>query len=145
VARGNCERSKAGADDLSVRQRARVVAKVKAFREQRFRTAITQGINDGFSFWKTLYEALNDAGRAYMHPSNGPAVGDPLASIPIVSVPGVSIWFDAPETESAAIALAQALLAERIRADVSKNPYSNAAGRTEMDKKTIQIIIGPKT
>jgi hypothetical protein len=48
------ELKKLAARDLSPEQRERFGSVLKPFAGQKYRTAITQGIDDGFSFWKTL-------------------------------------------------------------------------------------------
>jgi hypothetical protein len=129
--------------DLKPEQQERVTSAAQAFAGQRYQAAISQGADDGPSFWKTLHLALKNAGWEYIPPS-GPWVGDPPASIPIAAVPGVAIFVDRSklqELEPAVLALGNALKAGGIRVIANVSGYDSA---DEMQQRTIQIVIGAR-
>jgi hypothetical protein len=133
------------ARDLSVEQE-RISTAVTPFSGQKYEVAIPQGIDDGFSFWKTLHSTLSGAGWEYVPPYSNSLwvkVGDaPPVSTTMVSVPGVTIFIDPAklkDLDSVAIALGNALLKEGIKTGANVSSYHND---DETKQKTLQIVIG---
>jgi hypothetical protein len=73
---------------LGPAQQESIIAAVRRFAGQRYRTAISQAADDGHAFWESLYSTLERAGWVYL-PAQQPFTGVPPAGIPIAASPGV--------------------------------------------------------
>jgi hypothetical protein len=129
---------------LSEEQRVRITEKMRQFAGQEFSGAVTMGVSDALTLWRSIAAALRNAGWVIVSPS-GLAVGDPPASIPTTARPGIGIMTPANEhigeVMPCAKALAEALAAEGVAA--IESPFHGVAAET--NPKAIRIEIGPKT
>jgi len=120
-----------------------VTAATAPFKGQQYLVAISQGADDGVTFWESLYPALQEAGWVYV-PSGPPSVGIPPAGIPIASIPGVEIRFSAAEEKKlapAALALGNALHADGMVVAVNKDPSLDQPGAPH---DALLIVLGAR-
>jgi hypothetical protein len=117
---------------------------IRPFAGQRYRAAISQGVDDGVAFWGSLYATLEGAGWVYI-PAEPPSVGNPPAGIPIAAIPGVEIRFDPAKEKQltpAALALGNALYADGMVVAVNRNIEINP---NEAERDILLIVIGART
>ena len=129
--------------DLTEQQKQSLISALSPFKGQKYNAAITQGIDDGFTFWKTLYIALKEAGWEFVPPEpNTITGGDPPVGQPISSIPGIRLLIDQrkqKELEPAVLALGNTLLRFWLKLRANSTAYEN---RNEDQQNTISIIIG---
>jgi hypothetical protein len=118
------------------------------FGGQRYRASVSQAADDGIEFWQSIYAALKLAGWSYIPmPPGQPAVGNPAAGIPIVTMPGVEILFDPTkerELGPAALALGNALHADGTVVAVNKDNPRNAPDEADVILIRIGVRVPPK-
>jgi hypothetical protein len=120
-----------------------VAAAVSAFKGQQYRTAISQGADDGLAFWESLYVTLKKAGWVYL-PASGIFVGNPPAGVPVAAIPGVEIELDPTkenELSAPALALGNALHADGTVVAVNRAAHTNP---NEADRDILMIVIGAR-
>lgn len=100
--------------------------KLRFFAGRQYIASISSAADDGPAFWRSLHDALRDAGWSYIPPArNAISFGDPPANTGPLAIPGIDIRCDCdPKDEAvkAAQALRDALMDEGIVASVTEVP-----------------------
>jgi hypothetical protein len=128
--------------DLSSSQQAAVVAAIERFKGQKYTGSMPQGLDDGCSFWKVLYDVLDAAKWTYVPAPSIFHSCEPPVGISIASEPGVRILVHeekANEVGNAAESLAAALAKQGIKAIAAASPYAT----TNPDEQaSLAIVVG---